>query len=82
MTKRRDRTQIIYDILSKADGTIHKTNLQHKTNLSTQSINRYLKFLLKEELLFINGKYYQITLKGFDYCAKYERLMQLLGEQP
>ena len=76
--KKRDRLQVIYDILKaieERNGKIKPTHILYKSNLSHQMMEEYLTELIIKD--FVNeqesesGKTYKLTEKGFDYLSRY-----------
>ena len=76
--KKRDRLQVIYDILKaieERNGKIKPTHILYKSNLSHQMMEEYLAELILKD--FVNeqesesGKTYKLTEKGFDYLSRY-----------
>ena len=81
MSKKRDRLQIIYDILNvikEKNGKIKPTNILYKSNLSNQMFSEYMNELLQKSFIIENltksGKTYSLTQKGFDYLNKYQMI--------
>jgi len=71
---------IIYRILNYIEGRGRslKTRILYASNLNTRSLERYLKFLLENNLISetcINGrKYYVLTPKGREFLYKLRRI--------
>ena len=88
MTRKRDRLEVIYDILkiiSENHNSIKPTPLLRKSNLSSQSFNEYLKELVKKEFIKEiqnkkNKKYITLTDKGFKYLEKYRNVLGFIDE--
>jgi predicted transcriptional regulator len=83
-SKRRDKLNIVSEILEIAkEGTL-KTQIMYKANLSFTQLNDYLKFMLKTTLLTefsARGKtMYATTEKGLDFLQLYCELTELLKE--
>ena len=83
-SKRRDKLNIIAEILEIAkDGTL-KTQIMYRANLSFTQLNEYLRFMLKNELLTKvpdKGKMvYAATAKGLDVLQRYCELTELLKQ--
>ena len=85
MNKKRDRIQIIYDILktiADRNGKIRPTHILYKSNLSSQMMNEYLTELLSKgfliEQMMKRGKTYTLTKKGFDYIEKYRLIVDFI----
>lgn len=83
MAKKRDRLQIIYDILKAIhdkNNRIRPTHILYKSNLSHQMMEEYLKELMNKDFVVMNndksGKTYSLTQKGFDYLNKYKLIAE------
>lgn len=79
MAKKRDRLQIIHDILKAIqdkNNRIRPTHILYKSNLSHQMMEEYLKELMDKGFVIENkdgtGKTYSLTQKGYDYLNKYK----------
>ena len=79
MAKKRDRLQIIRDILKAIqdkNNRIKPTHILYKSNLSHQMMEEYLKELMSKGFVVENvskeGKTYSLTQKGFDYLNQYK----------
>jgi predicted transcriptional regulator len=82
MARKRDRLQVIHDILitiNRKNGKIKPTHIMYKSNLSYQMMEEYLKELILKE--FIKEKKigktrtYFITQKGLDYLSRYNLII-------
>jgi predicted transcriptional regulator len=78
MKKKRDRLQIVHDILKAVkdkNGRIKPTHILYKSNLSHQMLDDYLGELIGKGFIIENngktGKTYSLTAKGFEYLNKY-----------
>jgi len=85
MNKKRDRLQIVHDILKAVqdkNGRIKPTHILYKSNLSHQMLDEYLGELLSKGFLIENstktGKTYSITQKGFEYLQKYRTIVDFI----
>ena len=83
MSKKRDKLQIIYDILSvikEKNGKIKPTNILYKSNLSNQMFQEYMNELMQKGFILENqaknSKTYSLTQKGFDYINKYQMIVE------
>lgn len=83
MAKKRDRLQIIYDILKAIhdkNNRIRPTHILYKSNLSHQMMEEYLSELISKGFVVMNeeksGKTYSLTQKGFDYLNKYRLISE------
>ena len=82
MTKKRNRLEIIYDILRtirERNKRIKPTHILYKSNLSYQMLEEYLSELIKNELIIERitekGKTYSLTPKGQNYLEKYKLII-------
>ncbi len=83
--KKRDRLQVIYDILKaieEKNGTIKPTHILYKSNLSHQMMEEYLAELIQKKFVEEEnqtGKTYKLTRKGFEYINKYRLIEDFLN---
>jgi predicted transcriptional regulator len=81
--KRRDRLQIIAEILDIAKEGALKTQIMYKANLSFSQLNNYLKLLLEITLLETQKrsrrKIYKTTKKGVKYMQRYQEIIETLN---
>ncbi|MBI5389312.1 winged helix-turn-helix transcriptional regulator [Candidatus Woesearchaeota archaeon] len=82
MNKKRDRLQIIHDILEairQRNGSIKPTHILYKSNLSPQMLTEYLAELVDKGFVMESkrgtGKVYSLTPKGFLYLRKYQLVL-------
>ncbi|PIZ51641.1 hypothetical protein COY27_02910 [Candidatus Woesearchaeota archaeon CG_4_10_14_0_2_um_filter_33_13] len=88
MNKKRDRLEVIYDILktiSENHNSIKPTPLLRYSNLSSNSFAEYFrdlksKSLIKEIVDQKGSKYITLTDKGFKYLAKYQLIKGFINE--
>ncbi len=87
MVKKRDKLEVIYDILNiirKYHNSIKPTPLLRYSNLSTNSFKKYHKELLKKELIREiydkNKKYISLTDLGFKYLEDYSKIKGFIDE--
>jgi predicted transcriptional regulator len=85
MNKKRDRLQIVHDILKAVqdkNGRIKPTHILYKSNLSHQMLDDYLGELLSKGFVIENkvksGKTYSLAQKGFDYLNKYRMITEFI----
>ena len=89
MTRKRNRLEIIRDILSvikDKSGKIRPTHILYKSNLSHQLMDEYLTELISKEFIVENeifkgkrkarGKTYSITNKGLTFLEKYMMIIE------
>ncbi len=76
--RRRERIEIIYDILKAIQdkgGKAKPTHILYKSNLSSQMLKEYLNYLLDkgflQETRNARSKLYQLTDKGYKYIEDY-----------
>ena len=79
MKAKRDRLQVIHDILkaiSDKNSKIKPTHILYKANLSHQMLEEYLAELLEKGFILVHAdgknRTYSLTQKGFDYLNKYK----------
>jgi len=85
MNKKRDRLQVIHDILKAIqdrNGRIKPTHILYKSNLSHQMLEEYLGELISKGFVVENnsktGKTYSLTPKGFEYLNKYRMIVEFV----
>jgi|TARA_Y100000310_G_scaffold315493_1_gene366104 predicted transcriptional regulator len=78
MSKKRDRLQVIHDILEvirNKGNKIKPTHILYKSNLSHQMMQLYLDELIQKGFVIENqtekGKTYSLTDKGHNYLNEY-----------
>jgi predicted transcriptional regulator len=85
--QKRDRLDVIYDILinvRKSNNAIGPTNLQNKSNLSSQMFKDYIEELTNTDLLerIENNKnntyIFSLTKKGNEFINKYKEMKQFV----
>jgi predicted transcriptional regulator len=83
---RRDRLEIIADILEIAKEGQLKTRILYDGNLSFVQLNEYLGFMIKMGFLEVNMEYekrnYRTTNRGLKYLESYEEISSLITEDP
>ena len=88
MTKKRDRLEVIYDMLKiirDRQNSIKPTPLLRFSNLSSQSFADYFLELTEKELIKEmkdnkGRKYITLTDKGFRYLEKYKYIIGFIDE--
>ena len=88
MNKKRDKLEVIYDILviiREKNNSIKPTPLLRFSNLSSQSFSEYIEELLDKKLvkeLFDenNRKHYTLTDNGFKYLEKYSMIKGFIDD--
>jgi predicted transcriptional regulator len=77
---KRNQVEIIAEILKLCRKPTAKTQIMHKINMSYRGVQKFIKQLLKLELLSLeNDMKYVITEKGSEFIVKYEELEELLN---
>jgi len=83
--KRRNRLEIMANILEITNNGVLKTHILYKANLSFAQLDEYLSLLLEIGLLknVNNGgkTVYKTTAKGFQYIQRYKSTTALLTEE-
>ena len=83
---RRDRLEIIADILEVAKEGQLKTRILYDGNLSFAQLNDYLAFMLKNGFLEVNNdneeRIYRTTNRGIKYLESFEEISNLLTKEP
>ncbi len=85
--KKRDRLEVIYDILKiicDHHNSIKPTPLLRLSNISSNSFYEYYNELLAKEFIkemsgADNKKYVTLTDKGFRYLEKYEKIQGFIS---
>ena len=83
--KRRDRLQVIHDILKaieEKNGKIKPTHILYKSNLSHQMMEEYLAELIQKKFVeeeTKSGKTCKLTKKGFEYINKYKLIEDFIN---
>ncbi len=85
--KKRERLEIIYDILvliNKNHNQMKPTPLLRKSNLSSSQFEKYILELIEKEFIEIcavdSKKYYSLTKKGFEYINKYRIILKIIED--
>ncbi|MBR9704814.1 hypothetical protein GOV12_05355 [Candidatus Pacearchaeota archaeon] len=85
MNKKRDRLQVIRDILAtinERNGKIKPTHILYKSNLSHQMMEEYLKELIEKDFIkevkVKTSKTYIMTNKGVEYLSKYNLITDFI----
>lgn len=85
MAKKRERLEIIYDILAviqRQRNECKPTHILYKSNLSHQMMTEYLNELMANGLVtektVKNSKFYSLTDKGFGFLEKYKEAMEFV----
>jgi predicted transcriptional regulator len=85
MNKKRDRLQVIHDILrtiKDKNGKIKPTHILYKSNLSHQMMDEYMSELIEKKFIseekIENSKTYSITQKGLEYLNQYKLIVNFV----
>lgn len=77
---KRSRVELIHDMLKAVEqkgGSIKRTHLLYKANLSHDALKRYLKELMDgefvEETTIKKERRYVLTEKGYKFLQEYQR---------
>lgn len=82
MSKKRNRLEVIYDILvaiRNKNGRIKPTHILYKSNLSHKMMNEYLSDLIEKGFVEESegsSKTYSLTQKGFEYIDRYRFIIE------
>jgi predicted transcriptional regulator len=83
--KRRDRLQVIHDILTvikEKNEKIRPTHILYKSDLSHEMLNEYLNELISKNFIIEHkkkaGKTYSLTQKGYDYLSQYKFIINFI----
>jgi len=83
--KKRDKLQVIYDILRAIkdhDGSIKPTHILYKSNLSHKMMAEYMKELTEKEFIVQTThkgrKSYKLEQKGFDFINRYKSIVEFM----
>ena len=88
MNRRRERLEVIYDfldIIQHNHGSIKRTPLLRRINLSSQSFSEYFEELLTKGFIRIlegrkKDKFITLTDKGYRYVNKYKQFHGFIDE--
>jgi predicted transcriptional regulator len=85
MTKKRERLEVIHDILKAirdSNNDIKPTKLLHSSNLSPQMFKDYIDELTRKEFIIENGeegkKSFSLGKKGFEFLEKYQLIKNFI----
>lgn len=85
--KKRDRLEVIYDVLNiirEHRNSIKPTPLLRFSNLSSQRFTEYISDLLEKGLVkvLLDGKRktYTLTDKGFQYLERYSTIIDFIDD--
>jgi predicted transcriptional regulator len=80
MGSKRDRLEIIAEILGSCSEPKTKTHIMYGTNLSWKMLQQYLSELQSRGLLEVHGNSskYVTTKRGLDFVKKWKELKEFL----
>ena len=78
---KRDRIQIMSQIMALCCKPSRKTRIMYQTNLSYPQLKTYLTFLSEQELIAYEGEEFKTTQKGQMFLEAFNSLMTLLEDQ-
>jgi predicted transcriptional regulator len=85
MAKKRERLEVIYDMLKAIrdnNNAIKPTRLLHISNVSPQMYKEYLDELLLKGFILENAndsrKVFSLTEKGFEFLEKYKVIVEFI----
>ena len=87
MAKKRERLEVIYDILmavQNSNNAIKPTRLLSKSNLSPQMFKDYVADLVAKGFLLeireAERRSFSLTQKGYDFLAQYKSIVQFIEQ--
>ena len=82
--KKRERLEVIYDILTAASKELGPTRLLYASNLSPKMFRDYVAEMLEKKFIIEtndNGKKtYVLTDKGYKFLEKYREIVSVIEE--
>ncbi len=85
MAKKRERLEVIYDMLASirdSGGALGPTHLLRRSNLSPQMFRDYTDELVEKGLVLLDDdgkrKTYAITDKGYEYLNRYRLILDFI----
>jgi predicted transcriptional regulator len=85
MTKKRERLEVIYDILKviqNNNNSVKPTRLLYASNLSPQMFKEYVDELVQKKLVLERDddgkKSFSLTTKGFEFLEKYKVIVEFI----
>jgi predicted transcriptional regulator len=83
--KRRDKEEIMYQILSAAIEPVTRTRLIYASFLSNNELRHYIALLLEHEMLEVDPiakTKFKVTDVGREFLKLYESIMSITGTMP
>jgi predicted transcriptional regulator len=78
---KRDRIEIITEILLFCNQYKAKTNIMYKTNLNYSQLQNHLAYLIASGMLANDGRKYLTTDKGYRFLELFAELQDLMSSQ-
>jgi len=79
---RRDRIEIVADILQASKRGTTKTKIMLRADVNFKQVQKYLDILMKKDLITVTRQgrrsLFQISDKGIEYLNEYNRLKEFL----
>lgn len=79
---RRNRLDIIADILNAAKKGLRKTRIVYSTNLNFKLANKYLPLLTENGLLEVIDRDYITTSQGIEFLENYSKIQASVFSRP
>ena len=79
---RRNRLDIIADILNAAKMGLRKTRIVYSTNLNFKLANKYLPLLTENGLLEVIDRDYITTSQGIEFLENYSKVQASVFSRP
>ena len=79
---RRNRLDIIADILNAAKMGLRKTRIVYSTNLNFKLANKYLPLLTENGLLEVIDRDYITTSQGIEFLENYSKIQASVFSRP
>jgi predicted transcriptional regulator len=79
---RRNRLDIIADILNAAKMGLRKTRIVYSTNLNFKLANKYLPLLTENGLLEVIDRDYITTSQGIEFLENYRKIQASVFSRP
>lgn len=83
--KRRDKEEIMYQILSAANEPVTRTRLVYASFLSNSELRQYIALLLEHEMLEvdqISKTKFKVTEEGRKFLKLYESILMITRSTP
>lgn len=88
MAKKRERLEVIHDILRSImdnKNAVKPTRLLYDSNLSPQMFKEYVEELqgkgfIEQKMIDEDKRLYSLTTKGFEFLQKYKTILALIQD--